>query len=375
MERKSRKLSSSDKASIIQAMSEIRSEGEDDEKRRKERKEYQLYVTRMAVLAGLNNFSFQEFDYQPELRKKEFLDPVVPSYGHIITEARNRAKAGYFARISMVSALVVAGIFFDALLMGALAGILSVVFIIGAIAAIFQQLEERRRAVDRAVESAKVMAARMLAEFLQKVENDRQTFERDEEQRIDTVKRILAGVSYAVAEVCRAAAASVKLPFKLSGELELVGTEVVINFELPDQEFIPTEEWQEERNGSFSVSNRSVTNINRLYAEAIVSAMLQVGLRILEKAASLEAICLNGYFNEEGRTACLAGLRMTREDIEFINRSGNALAIIEKLGNMRGQTNSSLARVEPMLPGWVELVSKQEILIGKVYCGQISFNT
>jgi len=371
VDRKSHVANSVAKADIIHAMSKIRGAGEEDDKKRRERREYQLYFTRMTALSGLNGFTYQDFDYQPDLQRKQFVEPAVPNYGYLLIEAEKKAKEGYFARIGMVSALVVGGIFFDALLMGAYAGILSVMFILGATAAIFQQVGERRRAVDRAVESAKVTGARMMAEFLLKVENDRLNFEVEEEDRIDNVKRILAGVSLSVLEVCRTSAALVKIPFKLSGGLELVGKEIVINFELPDREFVPPVEWLEEKNGNFSVTDRSVMNINRLYNNAIIAAMLHTALRILERAPSLETVCMNGYFQEEGRAACLASMRMTREDIDLVTQSDNALSILEKLGNVRLQTNSSLAKVEPVSPEWIERVSKQEILTSKIYCQSV----
>ncbi|MDR3589881.1 MAG: hypothetical protein P4N41_09510 [Negativicutes bacterium] len=362
-----RTLRTSKDEGVSQAVSMIRDSLEDDEQRAK-RREYQQYLSRMELLRGLSGFSYEQFDYTPYLERKEYVPPETPDFSYLAPEAEKRVREQYKPHLKAVGGVLALAVFVDFTVLDTPAGILSILSVLVAGLMVYRQVEDQRRAITAAVAAAEAEAARLLAEFHDAVEKARVEFDYDENERVVRIKKLLDGKPDTVLDACQGTAAVVEVPFVLRGGIELSGPNALISFKMPDDEFVPRTEWQEIQSGRYSVVDRSLTNLNQLYAEAVSAAMVQVILRIFEQVPTLENIAVNVFKQAGEKEFCLLGVAVSREDLATVAASQSGLKLIEERGSVRIQTSCSLSAVEPVMPEWLVGAAEREVHKGGIHC-------
>ena len=248
-----------------------------------------------------------------------------------------------------------------------LAGVLSFLFIGMSWFMALRLIKDRQKAVNRAERTAQEDICRRLKEFRDSVESERYRFVEAENLRRESLYHILQGTPWAVQDICQAAVKTVKTPFVMGGELALHGTQPVINFELPANDFVPRVEWEETNAGGFVVTDRPLTSVNRLFVETVTSVMIQVALRILEQAPTIEAVFINATDRSEEKIVTRVGIRVTREEIPQIVDHENVLRLTEVLGSIRLEVGYGLTPVPPLLPEWVDSAMDHEVSRSSLY--------
>jgi len=352
---------------VAHAVAIIRDSIEEDEQRAR-RKDYEQYLSRMQFLSSLSQFAYEQFDYTPYLERKLFVSPETPDFSYMVPEAEKRTREQHKPHMKAVGGVMALAIFVDLFILGTPAAILSILSVLVAGFMIYQQTQDQSRAIAVAVSAAEAEVGRMIAEFQEGVEKDEVVFNYDENERIAALQKVLEGKPDAVLDACQKTAATKELPFVLRGRIELSGPNALISFKMPDDEFVPKAEWREDHPGRYSITERTVTNLNQLYAEAVAAAMLQVILSIFEQVPTIASVAVNGFKQVEERQICLMGVAVSREELQAVTAGQSGLKIVEELGAVRLQTSCSLATVEPVIPEWMASTVEREIHKGGIHC-------
>ncbi|MDR3562137.1 MAG: hypothetical protein P4N59_11975 [Negativicutes bacterium] len=344
---------------VVHIMAETRLP--EDENHRRMKWEYRKFCEQTKNIEEISRFSFEAFDYQPELERKIFEVPPTPDYSHLVTEATVAARTSFLrgmtTRLGAVGLAVLFGIIVDVLLMDRLTGVVSLLCLSGAGVYTYWLKTLMSRRIATAAAKARQNVKVSIAAFQEQVEHDREVFIKEEEARIGFIQDLIAGAPYAVLAMAEQALAVISLPYVFHGGLTLGGNNLYLDSLIPHINFVPENEWRREHPHDYIVTERAPSTVVKIYAEAVAAGMVRMIIRLLERLPTIESVTANAYRRDVDREDCMMAVAVRREDIGEVIDKRSGLAVVGNYGVIRAGIGNVMEPIEPITPEWLSETS------------------
>lgn len=354
---------------VVKVQSEIR-DGIDKERLKRYAREYKQSVETEEALASLSRFKYEPIDYQSALTRKPFVEPAIPDYSYILTEARLKIANKY--QTSIIIQLIL-GLFF---VIFSLAFRDSFVPFIGAAGFIIctltlhSDLQKRQREMSNALTSARTLIDNRIKEQRETIEDARKTFEEAEDARIDRINKLLTGDDAAVFERLQEVLHNTKLPFYMRCSVRYYESEATLTLSLPSHSIIPTSIVTLTSTGVCEYEEKSAPEITRQYNEVLAATAITLATVILSYLPSLSVLYILGMKDKWEEPECLFSLRIPHEAIFPSPEWPSGLDAFKILGARYDleTTNGVFSPVPPQLPDWWDRAPKEKVRDASVSC-------
>jgi hypothetical protein len=337
---------------VVRVAAEIRN-SIDLERQKRYAREVKQSEEAEEALAKLSKFIYQPVDYAAGLERKPWVEPAIPDFSYLMTEARLKVSEKYFVTIALQLAV---GLFFVLLTFYFQDSFVAIVGIAGLAACAFalhRELYSRRREIERALEATKQTIEAKVKEIRESIDNARKEFEDAENNRIERIEKILAGEPAAVFERMEEVLHNIRMPFYLRCSLDYFDGEPLLTLLLPGHNIIPTNLATLTPAGNIEYEEKSPFDVNRQYTEALAGTALTISLLLLAYLPTVNVIHVRGLVDRGDEPDCLYSFSLGRENAEAVSEAGSGLEALRMLeANLEIGTNALFLPVTPVMPPW-----------------------
>lgn len=337
---------------VVQVQAEIR-DSIDLERQRRYAREYRQYEETEEALAKLSKFTYQPADYVAGLERKQWVEPAIPDFSYLLTEARLKVSEKYL--VTIVLQLVV-GLFFVLLTFyfhDSFVAILGVAGLAACAFALHRELLTRRREIEKALDATTQLIEAKVKEIRESVDTARKNFEDAETTRIERIESILAGDPGAVFARMEEVLQNVRLPFYMRSGLDFYDNLPVLTLFLPDHNIIPTNIVSLTPSGNIDYEEKSPLDVNREYTEVQAGLGITLGLLLLAYLPTLGRVYVRGLIDRGDEPDCLYAFTLGRENADAVAEARSAVEALQMLeATCEIGTNALLTPVLPVMPPW-----------------------
>lgn len=341
---------------VVSVQAEIR-DGIDLERQKRHAREYRQSVESEEALTKLSKFTYEPVDYVPALERKQWLEPAVPDFSYLLTEARLKVSEKYF--IPIVLQLIL-GLFFVILTLyfqDSTAALFGIAGLAACAFALHRELQVRRREIEKALNATREAIELRVRELRESIDAARKNFEDAENTRIERIERLLAGDPSAVFVRLEEVLQGIRLPFYMRCSLDYYDNEPLITLYLPGHNIIPKTIVSLTPAGAIDYEEKAPLDVNRQYSEVLAGTAVTAALLVLAYIPTLDVVYVRGLLDRADDPECLFSFAAARENAEAIAAAASALDALQSLGAaFEIGPNATLVPVAPaalVLPPWL----------------------
>lgn len=313
-------------------------------------------------LAAVSKLSYDPADYDTLLVREPFPELVLTDYSYLIDKAVTAAENSYNYPIGtrvavIVSLFVILVIFFSPLMLliaGALLG--------AAVVSLYFTKKDRENAI-----KAADLAAR--DEITQRNEKERLAYEEKKGQheaketaRISLVQNLLTGEPSAVRARIDEVLNRLKLPVFVEVEVDFYADIPMLRIWLPSKAVIPKQTCEMLPSGRLQYEDKDTRVFNKQYFELCGAISLQIASVVLANIPSFQEAYVAGLVKNDQADECIIAVKISKDDIGILNRSGNAIAALQSFKAVyECDTALMLYPVEMLMPPEWEGMDKQQL--------------
>lgn len=326
------------------------------------RQEYERHQLLENKLSELNNLTYEEVDYAPQLVRAIFKERPIPDFSYMIVEARSKAEEKFFMPIiTHVVILIVAIIVLvsstnSILLWGSGIGVILVVTLL------FLLIQNRNSYIERVLVEKQQEIERRIAYEENKIAEEKKKHDDSEEERINIIEQLLTGEVPSVLAKIEAVLSRSSFPFYLSVEIELYNDIPSVKIWLPPKSLIPTQICTLTSSGRLNFEDKSIRVINRQYLEVSAALVVKIMSIIYCHIPTFNIGYVYGMSKEEQNVECLIAVKFDRETLIGACNTANGLAALQRAqGKFECDTSLALTPIEMNPPAEWGNVTQQLI--------------
>ncbi|MBP2653441.1 MAG: hypothetical protein H6Q73_1010 [Firmicutes bacterium] len=361
----------SDSGSLIQVQAQRR-ENTEKERINRQLREQKKNEEIEAALAALSVFDYKPVEYETELIRKEFSEPQIPDFSYLLSEARDKVVKGYQSTFLIQGAL---GMVFALLCLVVWNYFVVIVGVAGVIACAIsmnRDIKSKQDSIERALRAAKENADQKVKEIKDSIDGLRKVFIETENARIEKLKLFLNGDRDSVLAYMENVLQEFRLPFFLKCTIYYQQYEPVLEMRFPEQSIIPPNNLTLSANGDVVSEEKSPFEINRQYSEVLAATAVSVALKLYSAVPTLECLYVQGIVDNSGKEVYVFSMKTTRqlaiEEAVKCKSGMEACQVFEAEYSVK--TAGSLAPIQPVFPGWWDMMPKDKIKSVTVSCLQ-----
>jgi hypothetical protein len=316
------------------------------------RKEYEH---RQAVERRIVNFSklnFKPVDYEPLLKRTEFIEESVPDYSKLIDEAKDKTKQSFvrpmYKRYAIIAGLLLLALISFSFIMVILCSLLGLVTMVS----IFMLNQQREEAILLATERAKIEIQLLEDETQEKNERNRAEHEKRETERITQIEKLIAGDLSEVVMRIGLVLPKLDIPLSVSVEIDIYENIPFLKVWLPAKTIIPRQKCELLLDGRIKYVDKELRLINKQYVEFCAALVWQLVIGLYTRIPSFEkgyacAISKESYHNDQ-----LIFLEVDRQIIEYVCQYASTALIALQLAKARFECDitTNLMQIESGSP-------------------------
>lgn len=313
------------------------------------RHEYEQNQAVEKKLADLSRLSYSPVDYEPQLEQIPFKERPVPCFDYLLDEALVAAESKFFvpiaAHIGIMLILVI--ILFVSSNTAALR--LSGTLGIGVVISLFLIFRQRRKVIEMTTEDTKYEIERRRQHEIELIKQERLEHENKENERIESVKKLLDGDTGTIMLRLDAVLSTVDLPFPVAVDIDLYEGVPLVKVWLPPKTIIPHQTSELLTSGRISYTEKEQRTINKQYMELCCSLLIRIAVVIYENIPSFDKGYLRGMTNTGLNNECLFAVNFDRKSLISACSASTGLAA---MGTIQGKYDcDNMFNLLPIEPG------------------------
>lgn len=353
---------------VVQTQAEIRDEI-DKERLKRFAREYRQSQDMENALASLSDFEYKPVDYYAAMIRKPWVEPTIPDYSYLLTEAKMKVTNKYQGRLIVESVLGIFFIIFTLAFHDTFLPIISVTAFLGCIFGLHTDMQRRHQELTKALSAAREIIDARVTEQRDSIERAREAFEEAENVRIERINKLLSGDPSAVFERMEEIIRNCRLPFFMRCTIDYANDEPVLTLNLPATSVIPTTIVTLTPNGACEYEDKSAPEIYRQYVEALAGTAMNFAVLVFSYLPTLSVVYVRGLMDTREDQECLFGVRVTRQDMLQTEQWRSGLDAFHDLGAIfELESTGALEPINPPLPNWWGRISKDQIRTVTVGC-------
>ncbi|MBP2635687.1 MAG: hypothetical protein H6Q72_1594 [Firmicutes bacterium] len=331
------------------------------------RKEFIQYQDNELQLAAVSKFSYEPANYEALLVPDPFAELVLTDYSYLIEKAVTKAEESFVyplgVRVAIiVSLLVILVVFFSPI-------VLLLTAAMGAAAAVslYFTSKERENAILNAEQEARDEIARRNEQERLAYDEKKQQHELKETARIALVQQLQTGEPSAVRSRLDEVLNKLKFPVVIEVDVDFYADIPLIKVWLPSKAVIPKQTCEMLPSGRLQFQDKDTRVFNKQFFELSGALILQVVTTVLANIPSFKEAYAAGIMKNELTDDCILAVKASKETIDVITRSSNAIAALQALEAVyECDTSLSLYPVDMLCPPEWEDVDPQKMRSLKV---------
>lgn len=309
--------------------------------------EYERHKAVEDKIAAVSKFSFEQVDYSKLLVKVPFEEKPIPSFDHLVIDARKKVEDSFFYPLL----LRLAGFFILMVIMiilpnaATLWGCGSFGFLL--LASWYYMKNRKTVILEEAVRQAEEEVKQRVEAEKRAIEKARKEHEAAEEQRVGAFTRLLEGelssIIWRLDQIFR----KMTLPVMVEADIDLYRGVPSIRVYLPPNTEIPRQLCLLAPNGHISYQEKEIRQVYKQYFELIAAIVIQIISRIYENIPSFNKGYVHGILKNDSEDTVLVSASFDRESLINACRVGTGIAALQLLeANFDTDTDLALKNVE-----------------------------
>ncbi len=337
---------------VVRVQADIR-DSIDLERQKRYAREYRQNQEAEEDLDKLSKFVYQPADYAAGLERKQWVEPAIPDFSYLLTEARLKVSEKYFVTIVLQLAV---GLFFVLLTFYFQDSFVAITGIAGLAACAFalhRELHSRRREINKALEATKQIIEAKVSEIRESIDTARKNFEDAENSRIERIEKLLSGDPQAVYDRMEEVLQNVRLPFYLRCSLDFFADVPMLTLFLPGANIIPANIVSLTPGGNIEYEEKQPIDVNRQYTEVLAGTGISLALLLLAYLPTLNVVYVRGLLDRGDEPDCLYAFTLRPENAVAVAEARSAIEALQIIeASWEVAMNGLLVPVSQILPPW-----------------------
>ncbi|MBP2651182.1 MAG: hypothetical protein H6Q74_2007 [Firmicutes bacterium] len=305
---------------IVQAQAQRREDYEKERAKRQQRESAKREEAEQA-LAELSIFEYQEVDYNEQLIERKFIEPEIPDFKYLLDEAQDEVTKQYKNTFLIEGALGVLSVLVCLIFWNSLIVLVGLTGAIACAIAINRDMKNKELDCQEALKAAATDIEEKVRLAQEKIDDERNTFDEAEIQRISKLQMFLSGDMDLWQECVENVFRQLKLPFGLESRMFYQKQQSLVSLLLPDRSIIPVdkviqsnqETMDAEETAPVEIVGKSPAEINQQYNEAMAATAVAVALKLYSALPGLDSLYVCGAMSSSEEEKDIFTFEITRQ--------------------------------------------------------------